>query len=46
VIAGIMAAREEGSRVIQQMADEINAVRARTRDLPRPRVFCEEGGNP
>jgi iron complex transport system substrate-binding protein len=46
VIAGIMGERVAGSRVIRKMQDEISATEARTRDLPRPRVFCEEWGKP
>jgi iron complex transport system substrate-binding protein len=46
VIAGIMDAREEGANVIRQMQNEIEAVKTRTRTLPRPRVFSEEWGKP
>ena len=46
VIAGIMNARDEASRVIRKMHEAMEATRARTRDLPRPRVFCEEWGKP
>jgi len=46
LIAGIMDASEEGSRVIRQMQQEIVAVRSRTIRLPRLRVFCEEWGKP
>lgn len=46
VIAGIMDAREAGRRIIGTMQEEIDAVRARARDLPRRRVFCEEWGKP
>jgi iron complex transport system substrate-binding protein len=45
-IAGIMDAREEGSRVIRRMQSDVELVLSRTRDLPRPRVFCEEWGKP
>jgi iron complex transport system substrate-binding protein len=45
-IAGIMDAGEKGLRVIRQMQGELDAVLSRTRDLPRPRVFCEEWGKP
>ncbi len=45
-IAGIMNAREEGLRVIRQMQEAIEGVRARTRHLVRPKVFCEEWGKP
>ena len=46
VVAGIMDAREPGMRVILQMQDAIESARARTKHLPRPRVFCEEWGKP
>lgn len=46
VIAGVVGAHEEGSRVIRAMQAEIDTVRSRTKDLPRPRVFCEEWGKP
>jgi len=46
VIAGIMDAREEGSRVIREMQQEIDVVRSRTIRLPKLRVFCEEWGKP
>lgn len=45
-IAGIMNAATEGERVIATMQDAIATVRDKTRDLPRPRVFCEEWGKP
>ena len=41
-----MDAGEKGSRVIRQMQDEVDGVLSCTRDLPRPRVFCEEWGKP
>ena len=37
---------EEGSRVIRQMQEEIEAVLSRTIHLPKLRVFCEEWGKP
>jgi iron complex transport system substrate-binding protein len=46
VIAGIMNAHDEGLRVIGKMQKTVEAIRARTTKLPRPRVFCEEWGNP
>ena len=46
VIAGVMNAVVEGSRIIRRMQDEISGMRARTNALPRPRVFCEEWGKP
>ena len=45
-IAGIMAAREEGMRVIEKMQCAIEGLRLRTKHLPRLRVFCEEWGKP
>lgn len=45
-IAGIVDAREEGLRVIREMQEGIEAVRLRTKHLPRPRIFCEEWGKP
>lgn len=45
-IAGIMDAREQGVRVIENMRAAIEAVRQRTRNLSRPTVFCEEWGKP
>ena len=45
-IAGVMDAREEGELVIKKMKEEIDAVRSVTRNLSRPRVFCEEWGKP
>jgi iron complex transport system substrate-binding protein len=45
-IAGIMNAHEEGNRVIDKMRAAIEDVRQRTGNLRRPRVFCEEWGNP
>jgi iron complex transport system substrate-binding protein len=46
VIAGIMGEGAAGSRIIRKMQAEISATAARIRDLPRPRVFCEEWGKP
>ena len=46
VVAGIMNAPEEGSCVIRKMRQAIEAVKGCTKDSPRPRVFCEEWGNP
>jgi iron complex transport system substrate-binding protein len=45
-IAGIVDAREEGLRVIANMQEAIREVRARTKSLATPRVFCEEWGKP
>ena len=46
VIARIVNASSEGDQVIQRMQDEIESVRLRAKDLPKPRVFCEEWGKP
>lgn len=46
VIAGIMDSRNQGLRVIQNMKDEVEAVRAKAIALVRPRVSCEEWGKP
>lgn len=45
-IAGMMGAGERGEQVIGEMQREIEAVRAQVGGLGRPRVFCEEWGNP
>jgi iron complex transport system substrate-binding protein len=46
IIAGVMNAVAKGSRIIRRMQNEVEAVRARTKALPRLRVFCEEWGKP
>jgi iron complex transport system substrate-binding protein len=46
MIAGIMGEAPAGSGVIRKMQDEISATESRARNLPRPRVFCEEWGKP
>ncbi|HJT70050.1 MAG TPA: ABC transporter substrate-binding protein [Terriglobales bacterium] len=46
MIAGIVDAREQGMRVIEKMQSDIARVREQTRDLLRPRIFCEEWGKP
>src|SRR5579863_835840 len=46
VIAGIVEARDEGVRMIEKMREAIEAVRRKTEQLSRPRVFCEEWGKP
>jgi iron complex transport system substrate-binding protein len=46
VIAGIMNEIQRGAQIVQEMQDEIDTARERTKDLPRPRVFCEEWGKP
>ena len=45
-IAGVMGAAERGEQVIGKMQGEIEAMRRRTQDKPRPRVFSEEWGHP
>lgn len=45
-IAGIMDARDEGTRVINKMQSEIEAVRLQAEGLSKSRVFCEEWGKP
>jgi iron complex transport system substrate-binding protein len=45
-IAGIMGASERGHQVIAEMQAEIEAVRTQANDAARPKVFCEEWGNP
>ncbi|HEV2696945.1 MAG TPA: ABC transporter substrate-binding protein [Terriglobales bacterium] len=46
IIARIVDAPEKGDEIICRMQDEIHCVSTRTRDLPKPRVFCEEWGKP
>jgi len=45
-IAGLVGASEEAERVIVEMQQQIEAVRAATRLNSRPRVVCEEWGKP
>jgi iron complex transport system substrate-binding protein len=45
-IAGIMATPERAESVIRDMQSAICDVIARTRDLPRQKVWCEEWGKP
>jgi len=45
-IAGILQVAERGEVIITRMQREIDAVRLRTRGLPRRRVLCEEWGKP
>lgn len=45
-ISGVMGAASRGEEIIAEMQREIEAVRERTRSLPRPKVFCEEWGKP
>lgn len=44
--AGVMQVSERGDEVIARMQAAIEAVRAKTAGLPRPRVYCEEWGKP
>jgi iron complex transport system substrate-binding protein len=46
IIARIVNVSSEGDQVIQRMRNEIEAVRLRGKDLPKPHVFCEEWGKP
>ena len=46
IIARLVDAEEEGFRVVRCMQEQIRTIREQTRDLPRPRVFCEEWGKP
>jgi iron complex transport system substrate-binding protein len=45
-IAALLGVPDRGQEVVARMQREIDAVHARTRNLPRPRVFCEEWGKP
>ena len=45
-IAGAVGVSHRGEEVIASMQRQIEAVRNRTSDLPRPKVFCEEWGKP
>jgi iron complex transport system substrate-binding protein len=45
-IAGIVGALDRGQQVIAEMQQEIEAVCAKMRSLPRLSVFCEEWGKP
>lgn len=45
-IAGLVGEQERGQQVVGEMQGEIETVRRKTRDLPKPRVFCEEWGKP
>lgn len=45
-IAGIVGASPEGEQVIGHMQTKIESVGAQTRQLARPKVFCEEWGKP
>lgn len=46
LIARMVDAQQEGVGVIDAMQADIRAVRERTAQLPKPRVFCEEWGKP
>ncbi len=46
IIARLVGAEEQGVRVISCMQEQVEAIREKTRILPRPRVFCEEWGKP
>jgi iron complex transport system substrate-binding protein len=46
VIAGTVGATDRGDAVIATMQQGIEAVRLRTANAGRPRVFCEEWGKP
>lgn len=45
-IAGAVAATERGEQVIAAMRQHIAGVREHTAEMCKPRVFCEEWGNP
>jgi iron complex transport system substrate-binding protein len=45
-IAGIVGALDRGEQVVQEMQQEIEAVRRKADGARRPRVFCEEWGKP
>jgi iron complex transport system substrate-binding protein len=46
IIAGAVGASDRGEEVVAGMERRIEQVRAQTRGLARPRVFCEEWGKP
>jgi len=46
IIARLVDAEKRGAHVIGCMQEQMEAVREKTRSLPRPRVFCEEWGKP
>jgi iron complex transport system substrate-binding protein len=45
-IARIMGAEERGLELIRGMASQIETVRQKTAEAPRPLVYCEEWGKP
>ncbi len=46
MIAGVVGASERGDDLIAEMQQRIAHVRGRSAGAERPRVFCEEWGNP
>lgn len=46
IIARIVDAGAEGEVIVEQMKREIETLNRCTKDLPKPRVFCEEWGKP
>ena len=46
IIAGMVGANDRGEKLIADMQSRIELVRAQTRHLSRPKVFCEEWGKP
>jgi len=46
LLAGIIGEPVRGEQVIAELQREIAEVAAKTRDLPRPLVYCEEWGKP
>jgi iron complex transport system substrate-binding protein len=46
MIAGVVGENRRGEEVIAHLRQRIEEVRARTADLARPTVFCEEWGKP
>ena len=46
LIARIVDSSQKGSEVIRKMQDDIVQVRDRSKNLPKPRVYCEEWGKP
>jgi iron complex transport system substrate-binding protein len=45
-IAALVGTPEQGQQIVATMQREIDLIRARTSNLPQPRVFCEEWGKP
>jgi iron complex transport system substrate-binding protein len=45
-ISGVMGAMQRGRQIIRQMQRSIESTRRKTKHNPRPRVYCEEWGNP